>query len=69
MLVLKRKVEESIVIGGNSVVKVCGLGDGFVRLGVEAPKDVTVDRQEVHQRKVAEVSTHQLSTTEATDGL
>ncbi len=47
MLVLARKQGQSIVIGGNVVVKVIRL-DGFqVRLGIDAPKEVPVHREEI----------------------
>lgn len=48
MLVLTRKVGEQIVIGGNIVVTVLdgGRGEG-VRIGIDAPRDVTIHRSEV----------------------
>jgi carbon storage regulator len=48
MLVLSREKDESIVIGENVKVKVLDVRGGKVRLGVEAPKDVPVHRQEVY---------------------
>jgi len=45
MLVLGRKVNESIVIGNDIVVTVFGIQDGRVRLGVEAPKEMPVSRR------------------------
>src|SRR5947209_20167744 len=51
MLVLSRKVDEAIVIAGQVRVVVAEVRGGTVRLGVEAPRDVTVDREEVHLRK------------------
>jgi carbon storage regulator len=51
MLVLSRKVDEAIVIGGKIRVVVAGVRGESVRLGVPAPRDVTVDREEVHLRK------------------
>jgi carbon storage regulator len=47
MLVLSRKVNERIVIDGNIVVTVVRIRGEIVRLGVDAPRDVTVHRQEV----------------------
>ena len=48
MLVLTRKVGEKIVIGGNITVTILegGRGDG-VRIGIDAPRDVTIHRSEV----------------------
>lgn len=49
MLVLSRKRGESIVIDGQVIVTVIEVRGDKVRLGVEAPKDVRVDREEIHQ--------------------
>jgi carbon storage regulator len=51
MLVLTRRQGESIVINGDIQVSVVALQGGKVRIGIEAPDWVTVDRQEVHQRR------------------
>ena len=48
MLVLSRKVNENIVIDGRIVVKVVRTEGNFVKLGIEAPADVQVHRQEVY---------------------
>jgi carbon storage regulator len=47
MLVLSRKEAQSIVIGGNVVVTVVSVRGDHVRLGIEAPRTVTVHRKEV----------------------
>ncbi len=47
MLVLARKTDESIVIGDNIVVKVVSIENGVVKLGIEAPKDITIMRNEL----------------------
>lgn len=46
-LVLTRKVDEVIVIGGNIRVLVVDIRGDRVRLGVDAPKDVTIHREEI----------------------
>ena len=51
MLVLSRKVGEEIVIGGNIRIKVVEIRGGKVRLGIVAPRDVPVDRQEIHEKR------------------
>lgn len=51
MLVLTRRVGEEIVIDGNIRVVVVAVSGDRVRLGVNAPPDVTVDRLEVHARR------------------
>lgn len=48
MLVLSRRANESIVIGGEVVVTVLEVRGDQVRLGIDAPKSVTVHREEVH---------------------
>jgi carbon storage regulator len=50
MLVLTRKTNESIVIRDNIVVMVVEIRHDRVRLGIEAPKEVTVHRREVYDR-------------------
>jgi carbon storage regulator len=47
MLVLSRKLGETVVVGGNIRVTVVGVRGTTVRLGVEAPKDVEVLREEL----------------------
>ena len=47
MLVLSRKINESVVINGEIVVTVVEIRDDKVRLGIEAPPQVSVHRREV----------------------
>ena len=47
MLVLARKVDESIVIGDNIVVKVVSVENGVVKLGIDAPKEIAIIRNEL----------------------
>jgi carbon storage regulator len=47
MLVLSRKIGESIVIGKDIVVTVCEMHGGRMRLAIEAPRDVLVLRKEL----------------------
>ena len=48
MLVLSRKKDEKIIIGGNIELTVIDIQHDKVRLGIEAPREVTVDREEIH---------------------
>jgi carbon storage regulator len=48
MLVLSRKKDEKIIIGDNITVMVIEIRGDKVRLGIEAPKEITVHRQEVY---------------------
>ncbi|KTS98318.1 MULTISPECIES: carbon storage regulator CsrA [Pseudomonas] len=50
MLILTRKVGETIVINDTIRVTVLQVKGGQVRLGIEAPKDVSVHRQEIQER-------------------
>ncbi len=50
MLVLSRKVDESIVINNDIVVTIVEIRGDRIRLGITAPKDVDVHRQEVLAR-------------------
>jgi carbon storage regulator CsrA len=52
MLVLTRRVGEEIVIGGEIRVTVVAIKGDRIRLGVDAPNFVRVDRQEVHERRL-----------------
>lgn len=47
MLVLSRKVGEKIIIGGNIVITLVDIDRGKVRIGIEAPKEVPVWREEL----------------------
>jgi len=49
MLVLSRTRDESIIIGDNVVVTVVDVRGDKVKLGIEAPQDVTVHRREVYE--------------------
>ena len=47
MLILSRKEGESIVIGDNITVKIVSAEKGVVKIGIEAPKEVTILRSEL----------------------
>ena len=54
MLILSRHVGETIVIGDNIRLTVMSVHRGQVRFGIDAPREVAVDRLEIHERKAAE---------------
>lgn len=51
MLILTRRVDESLVIGDNVTVTILGVKGNQVRIGVDAPRDVTVHREELAKLK------------------
>ena len=54
MLILNRKVEESIILGDNVEVKILDIQDDRVKIGVEAPKDISILRKEVYDEVIEE---------------
>jgi carbon storage regulator len=50
MLILTRRVGESVVIGEDVTVTVLGVKGNQVRIGINAPKSVTVHREEIFER-------------------
>lgn len=54
MLVLTRRVGETLVIGEDIIITVLGFKGNQTRFGIEAPKDVSVNRLEVYERIKAE---------------
>ncbi len=70
MLILTRKVGESVAIGDDIQVSVVEIKGTQVKLGIRAPRDVTVHREEIYlkiqeeNRRAAQVSTEALGTVE-----
>ena len=49
MLILKRKIDESIIINSDIEVKILNVDGNVVKLGVKAPEDVIINRKEIFE--------------------
>lgn len=54
MLILTRNVGELLHIGDDITVTVLGIRGQQVRLGIQAPREVTVDREEIRERRIVD---------------
>ena len=59
MLILTRRPHESIRLGSRIRITVLGFKGNQVRIGIEAPSDVSIDREEIWERKQLEARTRQ----------
>ena len=50
MLILTRRIGETLMIGDEVTIKVLGVKGNQVRLGVNAPKDISVHREEIYEK-------------------
>ena len=54
MLVLNKKIGGSIMLGDNIEIRILEMADGKVKIGIEAPRDLTILRKEVYDQVVEE---------------
>jgi carbon storage regulator len=66
MLVLTRKIGEQIVIGDDIKIKIVEVKGKQVRVGIEAPRSVEVNREEIYQQKHSEKEVAELETLKRT---
>lgn len=59
MLILSRKPGEALRIGEDILIHVIAVKGLQVRIGIEAPRDIAVDREEIALRKAADAATHE----------
>lgn len=50
MLILTRKIGESLMVGDEVTISVLGVKGNQVRIGIDAPKDIQVHREEIYNR-------------------
>ncbi len=68
MLVLSRRLDETLIIGDDIKITVLGISGNQVRIGIAAPKEVSVHREEVYLRIKQESSKqHELKQPAATN--
>lgn len=54
MLILTRKVGEKLIIGDNVTVSILSLKGNQIRIGIDAPRDIEINREEIHQKILKE---------------
>lgn len=64
MLILTRRISESIIVGDDVKITVLGVKGNQVRLGIDAPKNLPVHREEIYERIQHEKHTDHVSNEE-----
>lgn len=50
MLILTRRISENLVIGNDVIITILSVKGNQVKVGIKAPKDIAVNREEIHKR-------------------
>ena len=61
MLILTRRIGEKLIVGGNVTVTVLGVRGNQIRMGIDAPPEVKIHREEIYQKIQAERKTPALN--------
>jgi|GEM_PF-1459743 len=56
MLVLSRRISESLIIRGDITITILGMKGNQIRIGITAPKNTAVDREEIYLKKKREIA-------------
>ncbi len=68
MLILTRRVGESVMIGDEVTITVLGVKGNQVRVGVNAPREIAVHREEIYQRIKREKEAQETAETTSSEG-
>ena len=50
MLILTRHVDQSIIIGDDIIIKILGNSGGQIKIGIQAPREISVHRDEIYKK-------------------